>query len=91
MGSIPITRSITTVSVVVATRFAVNLSFLLTICAGPISLAAEFSGYAVLTSDYVFRGVSYSDSHAAAQLGGDISEFVSPKVKHALMERCGKT
>ena len=35
--------------------------------------AAEFTGYAVLATDYVFRGVSYSDSHAAVQLGGDVS------------------
>ncbi len=35
--------------------------------------AAEFTGYAVLTTDYVFRGVSYSDSHGAVQLGGDVS------------------
>ena len=37
------------------------------------SAAAEITGYAVLTTDYVFRGVSYSDSHGAAQLGGDVS------------------
>ncbi|MCI0516221.1 MAG: TorF family putative porin [Woeseiaceae bacterium] len=42
------------------------------LCAGSLSQAAEFTGYAVLTTDYVFRGVSYSDSHAAAQLGGEI-------------------
>jgi len=35
--------------------------------------AAEFTGYAVLTTDYVFRGVSYSDSNGAVQLGGDVS------------------
>ena len=34
--------------------------------------AAEITGYAVLTTDYVFRGISYSDGHAAAQLGGEI-------------------
>ncbi len=37
------------------------------------SAAAEITGYAVLTTDYVFRGVSYSDSHSAVQLGGDVS------------------
>ena len=37
------------------------------------SAAAEFTGYAVLTTDYVFRGVSFSDGHAAAQLGGDVA------------------
>ena len=34
--------------------------------------AAEFSGYAVLTSNYVSRGVSRSDRDAAAQLGLDV-------------------
>lgn len=38
----------------------------------PAAIAAEFSGYLVLTSDYVKRGVSQSDSDAALQLGGDI-------------------
>lgn len=47
-------------------------SFLL-FCAGSLSNAAEFTGYAVLTTDYVYRGVSYSDSHAAVQLGGDVA------------------
>lgn len=37
-----------------------------------ISAAADYSGYLVLTTDYVFRGVTYSDGHAAAQLGGDV-------------------
>ncbi len=37
------------------------------------AIAAEVSGYAVLTTDYVFRGVSYSDSHGAVQLGADVS------------------
>jgi len=40
---------------------------------GPLAAAAEFSGYAAITTDYVFRGVSYSDSHGAVQLGGDVS------------------
>jgi uncharacterized protein (TIGR02001 family) len=35
--------------------------------------AAEVTGYVVLTTDYVFRGVSYSDSDPAAQLGVDVS------------------
>lgn len=34
--------------------------------------AAEFSGYVNLTTDYVFRGVSYSDGNPAAQLGADV-------------------
>ena len=40
---------------------------------GSTAAAAELTGYAVLTTDYVFRGVSYSDSHGAVQLGGDVS------------------
>jgi len=33
--------------------------------------AAEISGYVNLTTDYVFRGVTYSDGNPAAQLGAD--------------------
>lgn len=39
------------------------------------------------TSAYTF--ISSSLVREIASLGGDISEFVSPKVKLALMERCG--
>src|SRR5690606_30363756 len=35
--------------------------------------AADVTGYAVLTSDYVFRGVSYSDGHASLQGGADVA------------------
>jgi uncharacterized protein (TIGR02001 family) len=35
--------------------------------------AAEVTGYGVLTTDYVFRGVTYSDGHAAAQAGVDLA------------------
>lgn len=38
--------------------------------------AADVNGYAALTTDYVYRGVTYSDGHAAAQLGIDI-DFLS--------------
>lgn len=41
------------------------------------------------TEKYTF--ISSSLVREIAALGGDISEFVSPKVKLALMERCGKT
>ena len=41
------------------------------------------------TDKYTF--ISSSLVREIATLGGDISEFVSPKVKLALMERCGKT
>jgi uncharacterized protein (TIGR02001 family) len=34
---------------------------------------AELKAYGVLTSDYVFRGVSYSDGHPAVQAGLDVS------------------
>lgn len=37
----------------------------------PSGYAAEVTGYAVATSDYVFRGVSYSDGHPTAQGGVD--------------------
>ncbi|MEX2496811.1 MAG: TorF family putative porin [Woeseia sp.] len=35
--------------------------------------AAEWTRYGALTTDYVFRGVSYSDSHAAVQAGVDVA------------------
>lgn len=35
--------------------------------------AADPSVYATLTSDYVYRGVTYSDGHPAMQLGADIA------------------
>lgn len=35
--------------------------------------AAEFGGYVALTTDYVKRGVTQSDSNPALQLGGDVS------------------
>ena len=35
--------------------------------------AAEFNGYAILTSDYVFRGVTFSDGSPAARLGAEVS------------------
>ena len=38
-----------------------------------ISNGADFTGYVVLTTDYVFRGVTFSDGHAAAQFGGDVA------------------
>jgi pantetheine-phosphate adenylyltransferase len=41
------------------------------------------------TSDYTF--ISSSLVKEIASLGGDISNFVSPKVKIALLERCGGT
>jgi len=47
--------------------------FLYAALSGPTAVAAELTGYAVLTTDYVFRGVTYSDSHGAVQLGGDVS------------------
>ena len=37
------------------------------------ALAADFNRYLLLTTDYVFRGVTYSDGHAAAQLGADLA------------------
>jgi uncharacterized protein (TIGR02001 family) len=37
------------------------------------AIAADLTGYAVLTTDYVWRGVSQSDGDPAVQLGGDVS------------------
>ena len=44
----------------------------LIVCTPPPAVAAEFSGYAALTSDYVKRGVTQSAADAAWQLAGDI-------------------
>lgn len=55
------------------TRINRSVVFLPIVLAGSSLQAAEFTGYGVLTSDYVFRGVTYSDGHVAAQLGGDVS------------------
>lgn len=35
--------------------------------------AAEARLYATITTDYVYRGVTYSDGHGAFQLGGDLT------------------
>lgn len=40
------------------------------------------------TEKYTF--ISSSLVREVASLGGDVSEFVSPKVKKALLERCGR-
>jgi pantetheine-phosphate adenylyltransferase len=40
------------------------------------------------TEKYMF--ISSSLVREVAELGGDVSEFVSPKVKLALLERCGR-
>jgi pantetheine-phosphate adenylyltransferase len=40
------------------------------------------------TEEYTF--ISSSLVREIAELGGDISEFVSPKVRLALLERCGR-
>lgn len=45
---------------------------LLPVCPPPAG-AAELTGYAVVTTDYVFRGVSYSDSDPTLQGGIDAS------------------
>ncbi|MGB5333285.1 MAG: pantetheine-phosphate adenylyltransferase [Woeseiaceae bacterium] len=41
------------------------------------------------TDKYTF--ISSSLVREVASLGGDVSEFVSPDVKRALLERCGRT
>ena len=40
------------------------------------------------TEEYTF--ISSSLVREIAELGGDVSEFVSPKVRLALLERCGR-
>ena len=54
-------------------RSSIKFAILLSVFSGSLSNAADLTGYGVLTSDYVFRGVTYSDGHAAVQLGGDVS------------------
>ncbi len=44
--------------------------------------------YLTPTEKYTF--ISSSLVREVASLGGDVSEFVSPPVKQALMERCGR-
>ena len=45
---------------------------------------------AFLTPTEKYTFISSSLVREVAELGGDISEFVSAKVKHALLERCGR-
>ena len=46
---------------------------------------------AFLTPTEKYTFISSSLVREVATLGGDVSEFVSPKVKTALMERCGRS
>ncbi len=46
---------------------------------------------AFLTPTEKYTFISSSLVREVAELGGDVSEFVSTKVKLALMERCGQT
>lgn len=44
------------------------------LCAfGASAAAADLTGYLVLTSDYVWRGVTQSEGNPAVQLGGDVN------------------
>lgn len=52
------------------TRFAFCLPAVLM---ANFAFAADLHGYLVLTSDYVYRGVTQSDGHAAGQIGLDLS------------------
>ncbi len=45
---------------------------------------------AFLTPTEKYTFISSSLVREVAELGGDVSEFVSPKVKQALLERCGR-
>jgi pantetheine-phosphate adenylyltransferase len=46
---------------------------------------------AFLTPTETYTYISSSLVREIAALGGDISEFVSPAIKEALLERCGRT
>ncbi len=46
---------------------------------------------AFLTPTDKYSFISSTLVREVATLGGDVTEFVSPKVKQALMERCGRT
>lgn len=46
---------------------------------------------AFLTPTETYTYISSSLVREIASLGGDVSEFVSPAVKQALLERCGRT
>ncbi len=46
---------------------------------------------AFLTPTEKYTFISSSLVREVAELGGDVSEFVSPKVKKALLERCGRS
>ena len=46
---------------------------------------------AFLTPTEKYTFISSTLVKEVAELGGDVSEFVSPKVRLALMERCGRT
>lgn len=46
---------------------------------------------AFLTPTEKYTFISSSLVREVAELGGDVSEFVSPKVKQAMLERCGRT
>ena len=42
-------------------------------CVSPAAMSQDWTAYINLTTDYVKRGVSQSDSHAAVQLGGEVA------------------
>jgi len=46
---------------------------------------------AFLTPTEKYTFISSTLVREVAALGGDVSEFVSPKIKRALLERCGRT
>ena len=46
---------------------------------------------AFLTPTEEFTFISSTLVKEVAELGGDVSEFVSPKVRQALLERCGRS
>jgi uncharacterized protein (TIGR02001 family) len=57
--------------VAVAARILVSAALLS--AASSTTWSADLSGYLVLTTDYVWRGVTQSEGDPAAQLGGDVA------------------
>ena len=53
-------------------RYALAIVIVSLLSSGPLA-AAEFSGYLVATTDYVYRGATQSDGHGAVQAGLDVN------------------
>lgn len=49
-----------------------TLSFIGVLVASPGASASELTGHATVTSQYIYRGLAFSDGHPAFQLGGHL-------------------